>query len=527
MTGDDDIAIRRQPVVVVGSGVAGLSVALAHGQATVITNGVLGATGSSRWAQGGIAAAVGPGDDVAAHRRDTVAVGAGLNTVEAVEAVVDGGPAAIERLVALGARFDRTPDGSLALGREAAHSRRRIVHANGDATGAEVMRTLVGAALDAGLTVRESTTAIDLLVDEAGSVVGVLTCDERGRLVAELAGAVVLATGGYAHCFARTTAPPAADGSGIAMAARAGALVADMEFVQFHPTALAVGGTGQLPLLTEALRGDGAVIVDERGHRFVAEAHPDAELAPRDVVALAVHRQIAAGRTAFLDTRTAIGADVDVRFPTVFSACMDHGIDPRTEPIPITPAAHYCMGGVATDTAGRSSLAGLWVIGEAASSGAHGGNRLASNSLLDGLAVGHRAGRLLRTTAAPSPSAIEVAAGVGSATDDGTDRIAAARELLAAHAGVERDGPALEAAARRLDAWPTPASHAERTVVTVARLVIAAARRREESRGAHRRRDHPEPAPRAGRTTDRLGGEPRQRLVVDGARLRAPASVGA
>ncbi|MDH4364530.1 MAG: FAD-binding protein, partial [Acidimicrobiia bacterium] len=405
---DESLPVRRIPAVVLGAGVAGLSAALgldAHGVGcVVVTEGRVGAAGSSPLAQGGVAAAIGADDHPSLHAEDTVAVAAGIGDQRLARILADGGPDVIDTLVALGIGFDRSGDGALALGREAGHSRRRIVHANGDATGAAVVATLAAAVrCRPGLELAEHTTAVDLIRGGPGGerVVGVVVIGAGGRHEALLASAVILATGGYGHCFARTTVPADVTGAGIALAARAGVTVADLELVQFHPTALdvtrapgagagVVAGAARLPLLTEALRGEGAVLVNSRGERYLVGEHPDAELAPRDVVARANYRQLQDGLGPCLDARAAVGDAFPHRFPTVFALAMAHELDPRVDLLPVTPAAHYCMGGVAVDDRGRTSRPGLWAAGEVASSGLHGGNRLASNSLLEGLVMGRR-----------------------------------------------------------------------------------------------------------------------------------------
>lgn len=491
-----DVAVRHHRVLVVGGGVAALSAALEARYATVMVDGALGG-GSSPWAQGGVAAAIGPGDSAAAHADDTVTVSGGLGDREAAEVVTAGAPAVIEWLQQLGARFDTDLDGALVLGREAGHHARRIVHANGDATGAEVMRTLVAAVRAMPtVTVLEHTTAVDLVRDTAdGRVVGVVATGPAGRPVIHLAGAVVLGTGGYGHLFAATTNPPEVCGAAIAMAARCGIAVADAEMVQFHPTALAAEGADPLPLLTEALRGEGAVLVNELGERFMLARHPDAELAPRDVVARGNYAELAAGRTPYLDARQAVGRHFPQRFPTVFALAMAAGIDPRTELLPVSPAAHYCMGGVATDVVGRSEVAGLWVVGEAASSGLHGANRLASNSLLEGAVMGRAVGQALHAVTTPAPECVELPAESLSLGPDDPATFARIRTLLWQHAGVVRDEEGLRRGQRDLDALAAARSGAAgqraRNAATVAALVLEGALARTESRGAHFRSDRP------------------------------------
>jgi L-aspartate oxidase len=531
------------------------SVRAAHGsprRVLVLTktrsNGA-GAGGASVWAQGGVASAVGDDDDPALHAADTLAAGAGLNDAAIVGLLTRDGPRRVRSLLALGARFDRDPGGRLALGKEAAHSRRRILHAHGDATGAEVVRTLVDAVhREPSIGVVDETFALDL-VREAGAVVGVLALHRDGRRVLYRAPAVVLATGGLGQLFLHTTNPREATADGLAMAARAGARLVDLEFVQFHPTALAVDATdaaagAPLPLLTEALRGEGAVLVDDRGVRFMAAVHPDRELAPRDVVARAIWARLGEGRRVFLDATRAVGERFPERFPTVFALCRQHGLDPRVEPLPVVPAAHYHMGGVAVDARGRTSLPGLWACGEVAATGAHGANRLASNSLLEALVFGARVAEDVQglgdvremegvegvegaaTAARSRPVLAPVApmVSVASATPANLEPAAAGSEGLVARlrrvmwerVGVERDEAGLAAAVAELAALsrqpatdpagtttgtlhpgePAPpdpgfAAAEARNLLLAGRLLAQAARERRESRGGHYRVDHP------------------------------------
>jgi len=390
-----DSIVECKGALILGAGVAGLFTALklAPFPSLVLAGTRPGMSGSSAWAQGGIAAAVGEDDSWQSHAADTVAAGAGLCDPEIAAMVAREAAARIDDLVGFGAPFDRAPDGTLALGREAAHSAKRIVHIRGDRAGAEISRTLAERALSSSsITLLEGFHAIELAV-ESGRVCGLFARHGAGahaRLILFRAPAVVFATGGLGALYAVTTNPLEARGEGLGMAARAGAVIADPEFVQFHPTAIAIGRDPS-PLATEALRGEGAILVDETGRRFMLDVHRDAELAPRDVVARAIHREIAAGHTAFLDCTAAIGEAFAQRFPTVFAACKAAGIDPATQLIPVAPAAHYHMGGIASDPYGRSSLPGLWSVGECASTGLHGANRLASNSLLEALVFGARA----------------------------------------------------------------------------------------------------------------------------------------
>jgi L-aspartate oxidase len=502
-------SIARSDAVIVGSGVAGLSAALgaARRQVTLLTKVPFGGGGSSSWAQGGIAAALGDDDAPALHAADTLAAGAGLSDPEIVELLTEEGPQRVRRLLELGTRFDRDRRGHLALGREAAHSRRRILHAHGDATGAEIVRALAAAVRRSpAVEVVDRAFAEDLALDEGGTVAGVVARHADGRRVLHAAPAVVLATGGSGRLYLHTTNPPESTADGLGLAARAGVLLKDLEFVQFHPTALAAAGgdapgNPPMPLLTEALRGEGAVLVDERGRRFMPEEHPDAELAPRDVVARAIWRRLVAGSRVFLDAREAVGERFPERFPTVFRLCQESGLDPRREPIPVAPAAHYHMGGIAVDANGRASLPGLWACGEVAATGAHGANRLASNSLLEALVFGARvaedlapaAPRLRRLT---SPRVPRSAAGSSAAS---AAILAAVPALMWEKVGVVRDGRGLAAAVDGLEELaaehhPQAAGEA-RNLLAAARMVAAAALARRESRGGHYRADHPAPDP--------------------------------
>ncbi len=496
-------------VVVVGSGVAGLTAALGllPRRVTVLTKTEL-AGGSSRWAQGGVAAAMGLDDSPGLHAEDTVAAGAGLGDRAVIDALTAEGPERIRRLMELGARFDRGLDGGLLLGREGAHSRRRILHAGGDATGHEMVRALIAEVRrHPRVELHEWVFALDL-VTAGERVVGVLARHPSGRTVFHRGRAVVLATGGFGQLYERTTNPVEATGDGLAMAARAGARLADLEMVQFHPTALdAGGGLESLPLVTEALRGEGAILVDENGERFMLGVCPRAELGPRDVVARAIRSRQQAGREVFLDASQAVGAAFPQRFPTVWESCRGLGLDPRRQPIPVTPAAHYAMAGIAVDLQGRSSLPGLWACGEVTATGVHGANRLASNSLLEALVFGARVaddlGGQAGLEAAPRVPSEEV---VWRETQDrgevgDAERARAEiRRIMWQHVGLERHSRGLEKALARLDrvAAPRPDSTRAgetRNLLTLGRLVAAAALARRESRGAHYRTDYPESRP--------------------------------
>lgn len=485
--------LRLETPLIVGSGVAGSSVALSLSSATIMTKGPLGEGGSSDWAQGGIAAALGVGDSPADHASDTLRVSGGIADPEVAELITSGGPRWIEQLVEWGARFDRNEDGAIALGREAGHSHHRIVHAFGDATGRELMRTLRSAIRVSGsIDLIEHMTVVDLLISDEG-VAGVVAVDRLGERTAYLAPATVLATGGIGRLYERTTNPVDVTGDGIAMAARVGAELADLEFVQFHPTALA-GGLDPMPLLTEALRGAGAVLVDDSGHRYMTVLHADAELAPRDVVARANFRQEQSGEGAWLDA-THLGAEFPHRFPTVFGFARAAGIDPRTELMPVSPAVHYYMGGIRTDLTGRASLPGLWAVGECSSSGLHGANRLASNSLLEGLVMGGRVADSIASTSDVEPTDVLAPAGawrVDAAPSAAAEEI---RAVMWRNVGVERTADGLGRAAALVAELSDDATIDGRNAQLLAGLIVEAALRRRESRGGHFRLDQPEPDP--------------------------------
>jgi len=488
----------ERPVVVVGAGVAGLATALALAPLPVLllAKGRLGLEAATGWAQGGIAAALGPDDAPELHALDTLAAGAGLSDEAVARRVAAAAPACIQWLVDLGAPFDRDATGALALGLEAAHRRRRIVHAAGDGSGRVVLATLLSAArATPSIELVEGAAALELTVAE-GRANG-LYVQREGRVEWFAARAVVLATGGLGGLYAHTTNPLGARGEGLALAARAGAVLRDVEFVQFHPTAIAAG-RDPMPLATEALRGEGAVLVDETGRRFMADV-PGAELAPRDVVARAIWAELEAGRRVFLDARASLGTRFFERFPSVTALCRDVGIDPANEPIPVRPAAHYHMGGIAVNDSGRSSLAGLWACGEVAATGLHGANRLASNSLVEALAYARWIAEDIagESAAAGSPVVLPPAPPAGGGMPTALARM---RAVMDARAGVIRDADGLAEAVRLLTA---PAFEAEdmtlRNAALAALFVATAALRREESRGGHCRRDFPAAGPAPGR----------------------------
>jgi len=496
--------------IVVGGGLAGmmsaLEIARAYGDVpgariALVSYRALGEWTSSAWAQGGIAAAVGADDSPALHAADTIAAGAGLVERRVAARLAADAPGAIERIAALGVRFDNDGTARYALGREAAHSRRRILKAGGDATGVELVRALGRAVRDAATIVPiEGACALEVVVVD-GVACGLMIRDAAGNLRELRAPAIVLATGGIGGLYRYTTNPTSSRGSGIAIAARAGARLADLEFVQFHPTALDVP-SDPLPLVTEALRGEGARLVDGTGARIMLGVDPGLELAPRDIVARAVFATSQRGGHAYLDARDAVGKRFPERFPTVFAACERFGIDPRTTPIPVVAAAHYHMGGVAVDLAGRTDVAGLYACGEVAASGVHGANRLASNSLLESVVYPERIARAIRTQshAVPSdPKALRDDGRLVAACDDGAQSIGRIRDIMYRDVGVERDEAGLASAVEQLRMIGEAARSCDvRDAALVGELVAYAALRRRESRGSHARRDHPlagKPAP--------------------------------
>lgn len=512
-------------LVVVGAGLAGLFTALKLAPLPVLLVSCddLGEGASSSWAQGGIAAAVGEGDSPEQHARDTIAAGAGLVDAGIADLVAREAADRVHDLLAYGVPFDRDLEGRLALSREAAHSAKRIVRVRGDRAGAAIMAALTAAVrATPSITLLEHHLAEDLIVTD-GRVTGVVLTrpdDPAAEYRLEGATAVVLATGGIGGLYAVTTNPPHALGQGLALAARAGAAIGDAEFVQFHPTAIDLG-VDPAPLATEALRGEGARLVDREGRRFMPDVHPDAELAPRDVVARAVFRQVADGHGAFLDCRSAIGARMPDAFPTVTAACRAAGLDPVTDLIPVAPAEHYHMGGVRTDVDGRTLVDGLWAVGECAATGLHGANRLASNSLLEAVVFGARAAEAIRRE--PTTGTLSLSRRRAAHLVDSSARATALkliREAMSRHVGVERDGDGLREALNFLSHL---ADHADgdrviANATLAARFVAEAALRRKESRGAHFRRDHPQAAERLAR---------RSSLTLRGLELTAPGGAAA
>ncbi|MBY6204576.1 L-aspartate oxidase [Halomonas denitrificans] len=494
------------PVVVIGAGLAGLWAALnlAPRRVVLLAGGSRHRTSSSSWAQGGIAAALGPDDDPGAHAADTMAAGAGLADPEVVRALTEAAPEEVRRLFDAGVPFERDAGGGWVLSREAAHGRARIARVGGDRAGAEIVAALVaavGAARErcgGHIDLRRGVRAKGLQIDDQGHCTGVLAIDDRGRAQPIPARAAVLATGGVGGLFEVTTNPTANCGLGLAWAARLGARIRDAEFVQFHPTAMKLGET-PAPLATEALRGEGAVLVDRSGRRFMPDLHPDAELAPRDVVARAVHRHDLEGG-AWLDARS-IGPDFPRRFPTVFEACRRAGLDPREAPIPVAPAAHYHMGGIAATLDGETDVPGLFAIGEVACTGAHGANRLASNSLLETVVMASRLADRLRDADAPSRRANGRDLPGADLPDAALDRLRAAMQR---GAGVERDASGLARLVAEIDRLET--RHGTSDPLLVARCIAETAAARTESRGAHARSDFPAASERARPSTWRRAG---------------------
>ena len=500
--------VTRADVIVVGSGIAGLTAALrarAIGRTVLLVTKAQVNEGSTRWAQGGIAAALSDEDSPDEHLHDTLVAGVGLCDEEAVRILVTEGPDAVRELIEIGAHFDVDARGEIALTREGGHLRDRIAHAGGDATGAEISRALVAAVrLDPGIEVVENALALDLLRDASGAAQGVtlhvMGSGQRDGIGAALAPAVVLATGGFGQVFGQTTNPYVSTGDGVALALRAGAEVADLEFVQFHPTVMWLGplAQGQQPLVSEAVRGEGAVLLDGEGTRFMVGQHPLADLAPRDIVAKAIMRRMREEGSShvWLDGRM-LGADTWLqRFPTILESCRSHGIDPVTDLIPVAPAQHYVSGGVRTDHDGRATIPGLYACGEVACTGVHGANRLASNSLLEGLVFARRIVAALQEDQPQAREPIEFPADGGllphavrrpmqQVMDTESGVLRSADSLTAAREALERLGRSGGATPSTED-WETTNLH------QIATVLVHHALLRTETRGSHWREDHPD-----------------------------------
>ncbi|MEM6712093.1 MAG: L-aspartate oxidase [Pseudomonadota bacterium] len=490
-------------VVIVGGGLAGLFCALkmAPRPVTVITSTTLGYGSSSAWAQGGIAAAISEGDTWQAHLADTVAAGAGLVDEGIATLLVKEANERIHDLLTYGVPFDKDLQGRLTFGREAAHSADRIVHVTGDRAGKAIMEALIDTVQKTPSIRVVENHVVEALLTQGRHVTGIQARAEGGQ--AETATtfptrAVVLTCGGVGGLYSITTNPIEARGQGLAMAARAGAILADSEFVQFHPTALSVG-KDPAPLATEALRGKGATLIHADGSRLMEGIHPDLELAPRDIVARAIHRAVQSGKGAFLDSRQAIGEAFPEKFPTVFESAQEAGLDPRTEPLPVEPAAHYHMGGVLTDAVGRTSLDGLWAAGEVASTGAHGANRLASNSLLEAVVFSARIAEdihRLMPVAEQRQTELETDGAMVALTHSDEEAGRAVRMVMGKHVGVERNGDGLAAALKTLsDIKDNAINLSVRNMALAAWIITASAALRTESRGGHARADYPETDP--------------------------------
>ena len=488
---------ERFDFLIIGSGLAGLNAALLareHGSVCVLSKAAISETNTNR-AQGGIAAAMAAGDDPQRHAEDTIRAGAELCDERAVRTLTEEGPEAVRRLIALGVEFDRAADGEPALAREGAHSQPRVLHAGGDRTGLHIQSALERCVERAEIDLREHWTAVELAI-EAGRCVGAVALDPEGRTRTISADAVLLASGGVGALYDHTTNPSTAAADGLGLALRAGAVVRDLEFVQFHPTALA-DGEGPAFLVSEALRGEGALLLDQSGRRFAADAHPDAELAPRSVVAQAISEATRRDDAphVWLDISHRPADFLRERFPGVYAGCLARGHDLTAGPIPVAPAAHYHMGGVWTDLDGRTAVPGLFAAGEAATTGAHGANRVASNSLLEAAVFSARAIRAAVRApheAPPAPpEAVEPLPLAASCTAPSMQEL---RRVVSAGAGMVRSADGLSAALERMRAWSgadAPLSLAS----SAAQAIAHAALTRGESRGAHLRADYPDTKP--------------------------------
>jgi len=491
-------------VIVIGSGVAGLTTALnlrSHGLSVLLVTKAQIDEGSTKWAQGGIAAALGPGDTPDQHKKDTLAAGAGLCDIKSVDILVSEGPEAVRKLIAQGAVFDKSETGEIALTREGGHLRNRILHAGGDATGAEVSRALLSAVKeDSGIEVIEHALVIDALKSSTGRVCGVtlhvIGAGSRDGVGRALARAVVVATGGLGQVYSQTTNPSVSTGDGVALALRAGAKVADVEFIQFHPTVLwrDLANRGQQPLISEAVRGEGAVLLNAKNEQFMKGKHPQADLAPRDVVSIEIFNQMRLSGQPFVWLDATSVKDFANRFPTIYSSCIQNGIDPTKEKIPVAPASHYASGGVLVDLNGKSSIDGLYICGESACTGAHGANRLASNSLLEGLVFGARIAAALSKDLPAQQEAVneknnilldpkillplQIAMSEGAGVLRSEASLTKTLQTLVELSKLTSKEPCIEA-------WEATNLHLLATVIVKSALL------RTESRGSHRRSDYP------------------------------------
>ena len=494
-------------VIIVGSGIAGLTTALqirAYGYSVLLVTKARVDEGSTKWAQGGIAAALGPGDSPAAHEADTLKAGAGLCDRKAVHALVTEGPDAVARLIARGAVFDRAASGEIALTREGGHLTNRILHAGGDATGAEISRALLAAVTeDPGIEVIEHALVLDALKGPSGRVCGVTlhvigegSRDGVGRALAK---AVILGTGGLGQVFAQTTNPSVSTGDGVALALRAGADVADVEFIQFHPTVLYLGAksSGQQPLISEAVRGEGAILRNDAGDQFMIGIHPLADLAPRDVVAKAIMSEMLKTGASHVWLDVSKVANFSERFPNIYQSCLAHGINPEKDLIPVAPAAHYASGGVRVDLAGRSSVPGLYACGETACTGVHGANRLASNSLLEGLVFAARIAddihRTLRKLERENPvdnSSREILI-APQARDEISLAMSVGAGVIRTAESLSKTSTALAKVGEQFSTNPCVEAWETTNLFTLAQVIVASALIREETRGSHWREDFP------------------------------------
>ena len=494
-------------VVIVGSGIAGLTTALqirAYGYSVLLVTKARVDEGSTKWAQGGIAAALGPGDSPAEHELDTLKAGAGLCDKKAVHALVTEGPEAVARLIARGAVFDRAASGEIALTREGGHLKNRILHAGGDATGAEISRALLAAVTDdPGIEVIEHALVLDALKSSSGRVCGVTlhvigegSRDGVGRALAK---AVILGTGGLGQVFAQTTNPSVSTGDGVALALRAGADVADVEFIQFHPTVLYLGekSSGQQPLISEAVRGEGAILLNDSGEQFMKAVHPLADLAPRDVVAKAIMSQMLENGTHHVWLDVSKVPNFSERFPNIYQSCLAHGINPDTDRIPVSPAAHYASGGIRVDLAGRSSVPGLYACGETACTGVHGANRLASNSLLEGLVFAariaddiHSTLRQLRREDPIEKQELEILIDPQARTEI-ANAMSKGAGVIRTQASLHETSKVLERIWESSRAKPCVEAWEATNLYILAKTIVASALIRKETRGSHWREDFP------------------------------------